>query len=337
MRVLMTNSKNPFPLASQLYSALQPMDISISSFYPYDLADIYHSSFQKKILTRLLPSHLEDHINKSLVDQIEENSPDLVFIVKGYYITPNTLMRIKQMGIKLVNYNPDHPFCLSGKQNVHNIKNSVPLYDLYISYSKKIQNEILAIYPDLKTAVLPFGYHQNYITNLEESKDYNRVGFIGSADKERAKIIKQIANNGIQIDVYGPSWKKYLSPNANISIFYKIEGSKFYQTLRDYRVQLNLFRKQNYGSHNMRSFEIPAAGGIMLGPFDSDHASFFKDQDYFNFDSIENLVAKVEKILLKPKDEILIMRENIQNKCINEGHSYEHRAYKLIELFSELL
>lgn len=338
MKVLMTNSKNLFKLASQLYLGLSKMDIKIFSFYPYEIAEKYDASPTKKIINTLYPIHLSKKISNVLLTNVEKHNPDIVFIVKGYFITPATLKKIKSKGIKLINYNPDHPFRLSGKQRVDNIKGSVNLYDSYITYSENIRAALERKFPHLHTSVIPFAYHQEFIMDLEKSQDHPAVCFIGNPDSYRKSIIEQIANSDIPIVVYGSNWTKYLSSHKNITIHEVIEGKQYYQTLRDYRVQLNLFRKQNYGSHNMRSFEIVAAGGIMLCPEDSDHDKFFyKDSEYFSYSDRSNLIDKIKLLLAKPRHEIEAIRIKVQEKCINGNHNYDNRSLAIYDIFSKSL
>ena len=58
----------------------------------------------------------------------------------------------------------------------------------------------------------------------------------------------------------------------------------FWRKNQEYRVQLNLFRQYNEGSHNMRTFEIPAVGGIQLTEYSTEQADFFKEgEEIFSF------------------------------------------------------
>ena len=45
---------------------------------------------------------------------------------------------------------------------------------------------------------------------------------------------------------------------------------------RSYAV-INIFREQNYRSHNMKTFEIPAYGGIQFSQYSKEVSSFFKN------------------------------------------------------------
>ncbi|WP_457825271.1 glycosyltransferase family protein, partial [Staphylococcus aureus] len=64
---------------------------------------------------------------------------------------------------------------------------------------------------------------------------------------------------GLPIDVYGLNWDRHLAPSPLLRLNGFVSGDDLLRTLRRYRVQLNVFRPHNGGSHNMRSFEVPAA------------------------------------------------------------------------------
>src|SRR5947207_2020499 len=83
-------------------------------------------------------------------------------------------------------------------------------------------------------------------------------------------VFNALANADLPVDVYGNHWNQY-KLNKKINVFGPAYGTTFWKTLRRYRVQLNLMRPHNLGSHNMRSIEVPAIGGIGLFPNTPDH------------------------------------------------------------------
>jgi len=338
MKILMSNGRDQYTLAPQYFNALNNYDVALEAFYPLDIVEGYLAKSSNKILQYILPNQLANKINNDLLEKVDAFKPDIVFVVKGFYLKYSTLMQIKTLGIKLVNYNPDHPFNLGGKQISRNIKESVSLYDVYISYSKKIQEEIHQIYPNLKTEIIPFGFPDDVPSKLKKSKDIQKLCFIGTADAYRARMIKAILKKEIPVDLYGNKWHRYFSDNDLVSLHDKKTGLEYFQILRDYRVQLNLFREQNLGSHNMRSFEIAASGGIMLGPNDSDHSAFFNaGEHYYNFDSEADLVEKTKEILGFHSEKANEIREKIQIKCIANDYSYKQRSKQLYSIFTQLL
>lgn len=99
------------------------------------------------------------------------------------------------------------------------------------------------------------------------------------------------------------------------------------RVLRRYRVQLNFFRPHNVESHNMRSFEVPACGGIMLGEDSIEHRDFFEiNREAFYFRSPEEMIDLTRFVLAMPKVEADVVRAAARRRSIMGGYSYRHRA-----------
>ena len=120
--------------------------------------DYYQPSLLNKIKVKLGNKAIYQKISKGLLSKIKNSEPDIVWIFKGMRIWPKTILTIKNMGIKVVNYNPDHPFEFHSKGSGNeNVRNAVEHYDLHFTYSRNIQERIISEY-QLRTEFLPFGY-----------------------------------------------------------------------------------------------------------------------------------------------------------------------------------
>lgn len=341
MKILMSNSKNQSYLANIYFKYLSNKfgKQNVIEFNHNDMFnDFYQKSIFNKIVFKLYPNFIISKISGRFLELCEQEKPELILIFKGMEISPNSLMEIKRMGVYLVNYNLDHPFTYfsrgSGNKNVYN---SLPIYDLHITYSSYIEKEIIAKYPSFLTAVLPFGYNKNIIVDLNEFNIFNEKKFpcfVGNPDINRAKIINRLAHEGIEVHVYGHDWNNFLSNNnSNIKIFNPVYGEEYYKTLQEYRVQLNIFRPHNKNSHNMRSFEVPAVGGLMLASESDEHKSFFKEgTEAFYYSDTTDLIEKVRYILNLPDSEAYKIRLEAKERSIKSSYSYQERAYQLSEI-----
>lgn len=335
----MSNSRDKTLLAPNFASEFVNLGIDVFDYIQSDYFD--DLTTLKKIFHKVNPSYFYKNINKKLLEQVSNIKPDVLLIFKGMETFPETLKIIKSYGIKVVNYNPDHPFdYLSKGSGNNNVLNSIPIYDLHICYSRKIAKDLERKYPTIRTSILPFGYaltevEYNGILNEEE---VNKVCFVGFADKERADFIGNLKQHGYHVDVYGSNWDRYFSKSDQfVSIYKSVSGLEYYKTLRKYRVQLNILRKHNEDSHNMRSFEVPAAGGIMLAPCTSEHSSFFKNEDEaFFYDSKEMMFNYLNYLLSLPNEEANIIRKNARFRSIDSKYDYPSRAKELHQILTNL-
>ncbi len=292
------------------------------------------SSMLNKIKYSLGLSTILNKINKDLLQEVEKNIPDVVFIFKGMEIFPATLRKLRLMGIKLANYNGDHPFEHFSKGSGNkNVTDSVGLYDLHFSYSKKIialiENEF-----NIPAKWLPFGYYTAVVPDFSKQLE-SKVCFIGNPDLERVRVINVLLKNNIKVDVYGSNWDKWKFTNTSyLTTNPPLYKEDFNATAQKYKLNLNIFRPHNAGSHNMRTFEMPALGCILISTESEEHLYLFKkDKEMLFYNSDVDLVEQVRKILSKRDESLQEIRLSAYQRSINSGYSYKERAeYALEEL-----
>ena len=300
--------------------------------------EYYNASLVNKILFKLGVSKIYQHINEELLALVTSVKPDILLVFKGMEIFSSTFKTIKEGGTKLVNYNPDNPFLFSGKGSGNqNIYDSIPYFDLHITYDQQIQEKLERL--GLKVARIPFGFELNEqdFSKVQNEPEVNRVCFLGNPDKHRVEFLNNLASQGVPIDVYGHNWNRF-SVDSKIKTFGPAYALEFWRVLRRYRVQLNLMRPHNPDSHNMRSFEVPAVGGIGLFPDTPDHRAFFKEgEELFLYKGIEDCVSKANALLNLSSGDAQKIRIKARARSLNDGYSYKQRALELYQKMEELL
>jgi len=296
----------------------------------------YGKSVWNKLCFKLGVSSIFKHINSSLLSLSDKFRPDVIWIFKGMEIFPETIKKLKKSGIKLVNYNPDHPFDFFSKGSGNtNISNCLPLYDMHFAYSLSIKKRLEETF-NVKCKWLPFGYFESNPPN-KTSEEINKVCFIGNGDEERIRMLKLLAENEVSIDVYGNFWEQ-LKALEHIRVFPAIYKKEFNTIARNYRVQLNVFRPHNLGSHNMRTFEMPALGCIMLAPSSEEHSTFFKEGvEAFFYDSDKDMLLKCQYLLALGKKDAYKIKKAAYERSVQSAYSYQDRAKFAFERISELL
>lgn len=299
--------------------------------------DFYHASIFNKLSYRLGASSILKKINQDLLNVAQDFQPDVVWVFKGMEIFPKTLKQIKEKGIVLANYNPDHPFRFESRGSGNrNVSNSIQLYDHHFSYSIQIQKELENKYR-ISSTWLPFGFlrcQKNTNTKL-----IKRICFIGNPDSERFRIISLLSSHKLPLTVFGNDWNKYIRRNdKNIEIKDVIYDDDFVHEAQRFAVQLNIFRKQNSGSHNMRTFEMPALGCVMLAPDSSEHHKLFEEgQEAFFYQNDEDLIEKSKQLLSLGDEEIKNIQEKAYQRSVNSAYCYTNRAEQVYKTFEQLL
>ncbi len=330
MKLLIVGSDHIWSIEKMYVKYLRELQVHVelfaaqNYFYAYYNRSVFH-----KIIHRLGLSGIIDRINEKLKKEIDHFQPQVIWVFKGMEITPSTLKWIRKKKILLVNYNPDNPFIFSGtgSGNEH-ITASIPLFDLHFTYNLEIKKELENRF-HAQTALLPFGFDisgEVFARALEEP-EIIKVCFLGNPDKGRADFIVKLLEKGIPVDVFGNGWSAFIHhPLAGIHD--PVYGEAFWRELRKYRVQLNLMRIHNEHSHNMRSFEIPAIGGIQLAPDTPEHRIFFEEgKEIFLFRDAEDCVEKIKFLLALTGQQAADIREQARKKSLDAGYDYKSRAY----------
>ena len=163
-----------------------------------------------------------------------------------------------------------------------------------------------------------------------------RACFLGNPDKLRAAFLQKLAQAGIKIDVYGNDWKKFIR-HPNFGIFPPVYEDDLGLVLRRYRVQINMMRPHNPQSHNMRTFEGPGVGGILLGPDNPDHRSFFEaNKEIFLYKDIDDCIVQIKKILALPVEEANKIRQAARKRSIESGYTYKERTVEIYDILKML-
>jgi len=289
--------------------------------------DYYYKSLVNKIKYRLGISTILSIINTRLLEEIDGFSPDVIFVFKGFELLPSTLVKLAKKNIFLVNYNPDDPFVFSSPGSGNkNIKQSIPLYNLHFSYNRETARRINTQY-QIPARELPFGFNYEFISELEFSvSDKNTVAFIGNPDKVRVAFIKTLLRNDIKVSVFGEQWARHIR-HENSMINGPVYGAELSPTIRDYRIQLNMMRPHNLMSHNMRTFEIPGAGGIQLAPYTLDHARFFEEgKTIFLYKSPSEAIEKIKFLKDLSNEQSAVLKQKAHQYTVDQGYTYKDRA-----------
>jgi len=319
------------------YLKQQGVDLS---FFPAHT--MFHEYYYRRLWNRLAfragVAGIFRQINREFMKMVMEYQPGIIWIFKGMEIFPGSIEWAKAKGIRLVSYNPDNPFLFTGRGSGNtNVTRAIGLYDLHFTYNLEIKKRLEDQF-HARTSFLPFGFEieKGLYEQCAGQGEINKCCFLGNPDVQRAGFIKSLAEKGISLDVYGTNWNKWLE-HPNIRIFPPVYADAMWMVLRKYRIQLNLMRVHNEDSHNMRTFEVPAIGGIMLAPDTTEHRTFFTaGKEVFLFRDIEDCAGQVRELLQLPVTTANEIRKRARETSITAGYSYEERARQVREQFGAL-
>lgn len=103
----------------------------------YDLAG--SNNYVYNFITNHITSRLMlQYTNNKFIQFVRKYEPDLIFVVKGTCLFPETILKIKGFtpNVLIICFNPDDPYNQEASNNL--IRSSIKYFDAYFTYSKKL-------------------------------------------------------------------------------------------------------------------------------------------------------------------------------------------------------
>ncbi|MEM7102356.1 MAG: glycosyltransferase [Bacteroidota bacterium] len=336
MKILVVGSGAGNSLESSYINSLQSLGIDVSRYISgQEINRKLSASFLHKAKFRLSPKQYYDPENKAVLEHCSNIKPDIILIFKGMEFYPDTIQELKSYCRVLANYNPDHPLdgYSRGAWNT-NVYESIPFFDIHFSYAQNISKR-LKKEKQVTAYTIPFGFNANLVDLSKKSAEFAPYYiFIGMADKPRASFFSKVAVDNFSI--YGnKKWISYFGYYKGIRKAFKGKGfysSQYFVVHRSAKGSINYLREQNFveGSHNMRTFEVPGCGGVLISQRTEEQLSFFEeDKEAVYFSSSEELNDKLRFYNDHPSA-LEKIRENGIRRSSESGYSYVSRAKSMI-------
>jgi spore maturation protein CgeB len=257
---------------------------------------------------------------------------DAVLVFKGYFLTRARLVRGRaRTGVPWLNYNPDDPFDPGRATSSRHIRESLGAYDVYLIWSRELAGE-LERRGARRAVYLPFAYDRSRHFPAPE-RDPALAGtltFVGSYDERRAQLLSALA--GLPLAIYGNAWEHLprSSPLRACVRSQAIFGSELRRVVSSSLASVNILRPQNEGAHNMRTFEVPAMGGVMLTTRSPEQQTFFPEGEAsLMYGDARELREVSERLVRGAYDTAAIRRAALER---SHGKDYEARARAILDL-----
>lgn len=308
---------------------------------------LQHQKLWYRIVNRLfvryhLPIHFHNaSLNRSIMEAIDNNKYNIVWIDKGVFIEAGTLKYIKcqQPQCKIVGYSPDN---MAERHNQSQLfLESLPYYDFYIttkSYTLQTLKEMGCKNVLLVNNAYEESFHHPYSLTIEErNKLGGQVGFIGVWEEERCNSILYLAQHGIPVRVWGGGeWLKYKDKYPCLKIEEKGLFSEDYnKALSAFDISLCFLRKMNHDLQTTRTMEIPACGSLLMAERTVEHEMLFKDKEEAVFFSSDEELLQLCQYYLCHEEERSKIAQAGRNRCLTSGYSNYETLKKAIESIYE--
>lgn len=291
-----------------------------------------------RITSRLFRKMYANTMSQRIVDQVRLHRPDLVMVIKCHWLTPDAVIEMKKRSGAVFNYYPDSPFGGIRANSSAWLFQTLPRYDVVFTFAEHMIPQFKEI-GCRQVVYLPFasdpGVHQVLLDDHGLEAYKCDISFVGNVDEERAKWLKPLMEYDLKL--WGESYPASVldDPVLRTKVQGKaLYGADFAKAARASKISLNLMRKQNLGSHNMRTFEAPACRAFVLSQRTPEiNRLFVEDKEAVYFSTTDELRAKVDFYLAHQLERDLIATAGWKRAA---SETYSRRAAQILAEYDAL-
>jgi len=279
----------------------------------FDPTNIFKFKFNllNRIINKFFIYVLIIGINKSFKNKFSKKIYDIIIIMRGEHLMPETLKYIKSFDTKLVNWSSDDFFNATTTLKVLDRSNVVKVlksYDCIFTPRMHLATEYLKL--GAKRVELLNWYHRpglKFASEKVPAQNYlYEISFIGAWSPRREQILSALPQ---KLHIWGWGWGKHASKNfikKNIC-HGQIGMTKMMSIFNQSKININILTVENRDTTNFRNYEIPASGGFQLAEWSHDISELFiPNNEIVLFKNENELVQKTEEYLRgeKKREEI---------------------------------
>jgi spore maturation protein CgeB len=331
--VLFSSGMNNYDLSIKRYLNNNGHKVGHYSYRSKLYSSDFFTRLKHKIYFKINNNYESNDWNACLIKKCKEFNPDLVFILKGEIIYPETLKWIRDnTDAKIICW------LMDVVKRFPQIERLLKYYDYMFSYSSDDIDFLRSFNPE--THYLPVGYDPKVFFKMDDIKKKWDLSFIGTWSRNREdfliKVSKLLEKESLDIvfylnnySLFRPStWRKWLKRKS----LYKFFKNHSYFSLSEMnilfnqsKVCLNIHQDFTQNALNTRTFEILGSGAYQLiENFDSTLELLKNDSTIIRYNGPEDLVKRLKEILI-----------NFENKkYVNDNHTFEHRLSQLFEIIN---
>lgn len=304
LKILYAAGLSPNDSSQYRLWALERQGHTVIAFNAFDYLPA--SSLLRKIRHRLVAGPSVNRLNRDLLALAERERPDLVWTDKLLDMRPETLYRLRAMGIATVSYMIDNPFGTRQDPGWRLYMKDIQHYDLHIvqrdsnigDYTSRGGRNVIKI----QTAYEPTIHFPPPPGWSDLNRD-REVSFIGTPYDNRAEYLTRLWKEfALPVTISGGLvWKRQLSAEAAAAL-YRGQGELFRDAYREgiwkSKINLSFLTHANKDEFTHKSFEIAACEGFLLAERSEGHVQrFVEDEEAVFFSTIEECVEKIRRYL----------------------------------------
>jgi hypothetical protein len=308
MKILYASQLSPNDSALYRQWALERLGHNV---VPFNLLDyLPHNPLLRKLEHRAQMGPNVTRLNRDLLALAEAEKPDVFWADKLLGLRPETLEKMRALGIRTVSYMIDNAFGPRRDPGWRLYMKCIPFFDLHAvqrdkniaDYTSRGAQNVIKIQTAFEPTAHfppPPGY---YPTAFPDARRTRSVSFIGTPYDNRADFLTRLWRDlSTPVVISGnPVWRKHLAPDVAAAIYTggELFGADYREAIWRSKINLSFLTHSNEDEFAHKSFEIAACGGFLLAERSAGHAArFVEDEEAVFFTGIEECAEKILRYL----------------------------------------
>jgi spore maturation protein CgeB len=333
------------PNDSSLYRlwALERLGHQVIPFNAFDY--VPRNMVMRKIAQRLVTGPGVARLNRDVLHIAEREKPDILWADKLLYMRPQTLDRLRALGVATVSYMIDNPFGPRQDPGWRLYMKDIPHYDLHVvqrdrnilDYTSRGARDVIKI----QTAYEPT-IHFPPPEGWSDADRDRGVSFIGTPYDNRAQFLTRLWKEfNLPVTVSGGLvWKPALGSEATAAI-YRGNGELFRDEYREgiwrSKINLSFITHSNCDEFVHKSFEIAGCGGFLLAERSEGHKQRFReDEEAVFFSTIEECVEKIRRYLPDEAARTRIAAAG-HARAVRDGYHNDRQVALIVERAAQII
>lgn len=279
------------------------------------------------------PDTIHDEFEATATDP----NVDAVLVLKGNDLSRDRLNRIKRASdAVLCNWYPDNPYQVRSKNQIAtDYLDTLPAYDVVFTCGRFLVDRLQEEGAD-DVRYLPFAHDPKFHFAAEPSEEYRcEVAFLGHYSPKRRRVLSALTN--FDFKLWGNMWRwKCFDWSLQRSYCGPALGHPQYtKAMSSADLVVNVVADHNMPDHNMRTFEAPASGSLMVTTRSKGQQRYFPEgKGCVMYNDPAELEAIVTQYLENDEEREAIAA---RGRELATEHTYETRMERLLDAVADHL
>jgi spore maturation protein CgeB len=329
-------------LGSDGYAGMQALrrsgwDVHVAAEWEY--VPVKWRSFPMKVAGKLIRPAAVREFNAEVRRQALRLRPEMLLVFKGTFLTPDTLIVLRDMGVRSYCFYPDVSFRAHGRY----IPRALPHYDWVFttkSFGIADMREQLGV---TRSSLIHFAFDPDLHRPLPLSRaDVERYGcdvsYIGTWSPKKEKLLAELIRRrpAIRVKIWGESWNNAREAAVAPAVGGReVIGQEFVRAVLGSSINLSIMSEARRGASRgdqiaSRTFAVPACGAFVLHERTSELLELFREgEEVACFEDIDELVKQVDRYL---EDDVSRRRIAEQGMAlVRSRHSWDERIRTILD------